>query len=655
MATTYWTIESNGVEKTLAQWGISNLQRSRVQLGVSTVTIQCAGRRVDAAELFPYASTVIIRYGRSLVAGVWTGGTRWFYGRVEPWTRRASGGKESQSCDLVGVFWYLTRRAFKQIYRNFAGYTTPGNPNTPPTFTEVETAHLFLCMKVLAPYNSITKITTGAQMQEVLQYFADKGAPFQVGTCSPVLDAPIDEVKNLTGAEVLAKMWRWSPDAIVWVDETTEPYPTIHCYRASDCTDVSIDLNAGAPLTDLVIKPRPDWRKAYVHLQYEQVNDGRLTTIDDIWPSPKPTDAESGFNGFETVVDLVGRQSTTIQTTIVTQAHAITNLNWWRAKIPTLLTGTEVLSVAFNTGDVQSLEARSDTAETPNGALGQEILDGSWAPWISGTSAQSVRAKCQVKITLRNGEERIERLHHDLVITNAVSGTYASTSVTQDADPVPVGLAHDMYDAFNNLAAEGSVTLRAAEVPSTINFDKRLNFITPLQPAWATLRALVQTLDDDVVSGTLTCKFGAPEHLTAGELVDLLRVARNRQINTSYGTRRGAATAGGTALGRKVPERNSQAGARANAILVAAATPDGTGERIQHDGKNNISVWRTGSGPANSTPVGGYIKLERAKVFNEGVEVREIEVCDSVTGQKMYCLIPRSLFYPTPKTSTYNQ
>ncbi len=73
------------------------------------------------------------------------------------------------------------------------------------------------------------KINTGQQIIEALNWArqaarheAMAAPPFQIGEVTPALDVPIDEVRDITCAEVIHKMLRWSPDAVCWFDYTTQ-------------------------------------------------------------------------------------------------------------------------------------------------------------------------------------------------------------------------------------------------------------------------------------------------------------------------------------------------------------------------------------------------------------------------------------------------
>src|SRR5262249_34743621 len=120
-----------------------------------------------------------------------------------------------------------------------------GNAITGPGMS----SHLFMNLDSLAPVGStlnVGKLTTGQQILAALDWClapfvnANVPPPFQIGRITPNVDVPIDEVRDITCAEVIHKMLRWSPDAVTYFDYTTTP-PTFHCLRRADMNIVNLD------------------------------------------------------------------------------------------------------------------------------------------------------------------------------------------------------------------------------------------------------------------------------------------------------------------------------------------------------------------------------------------------------------------------------
>jgi len=238
-----WTIEYNGGEKTLADWGLVNVTRTLLSQGLDTLTFTAAGAAADATGLFPFQAALTLHRNRAQNPdGSFSGGTPWFRGIVVQIPRHGAPESESMRYKVAGPWWYLENLVFQQPFRAFNGYTIPNDPNSPPLYIDSESdTHLFLN---LAPINAPTpsgKINTGQQIIEALNWAlkpfqtARVTPPFQVGSITPAMDVPIDEVRDITCAEVIHKMLRWSPDAVTWFDYTTSP-PTFNCKRRSELT-----------------------------------------------------------------------------------------------------------------------------------------------------------------------------------------------------------------------------------------------------------------------------------------------------------------------------------------------------------------------------------------------------------------------------------
>jgi hypothetical protein len=239
-----WTISYNGTEKPLADWGFINVTRSLRSQGLDMLSFKADGSLADAPVLFtPFGPSLTLYRNRTQLGnGSFTGGMPWFAGIVTQIPRAGSPAAEAMQYKVAGPWWYLENLVFQQPFNAFAGYTIPNDPTSPPLFVASESdTHLFLN---LAPVNAPTitgKINTGQQILEALNWAlkpfitAAVTPPFQIGTVTPALDVPIDEARDITCAEVIHKMLRWSPDAVTWFDYTTSP-PTFNCKRRSELT-----------------------------------------------------------------------------------------------------------------------------------------------------------------------------------------------------------------------------------------------------------------------------------------------------------------------------------------------------------------------------------------------------------------------------------
>jgi hypothetical protein len=605
---TYWTIENVGVtggaEKPIAAWGIDDLEATFTSQAEDVVTVSAAGRKIDAAYLFPFKSTVIIRRDRALSGGGYSGGSTYFRGIVAHPHVAASGRREMQRCELVGPWWYLNERGFEQEYKEVLtvinGVPTYKSPN--PT-----RARVFLNLE-LGTYGqpTINKLTTGEQLTEALNWArkpfidASETPPFQVGTIGIAVDAPVDEVKNITCAEAVRKMMRWSPDAVSWFDYTTTP-PTFNVKRRAALTVFNLDLTVQRP-TSVSVVPRFDLQRPFVKVQFERTDTEDGVTlqrlVEEVYPNPPPTGALNQFAGLPFVVDLRGYTRTT-QPSVELKTMALTpgSLTWWLANEPGLKSsyGAGVSTIEIVTGDPDA--ANNPTIVLPDGEtdleLPNQLVEGAPADW-TGKQFQRLTVKCKANITWANGAKQDKRtLSVQVMSTDATTGVYGGGQSVDEGDPQPVGLAQDFYNAVAHVPYEGQISFRTEELGGLPALGHKLNLLGSANTDWATMATIVQRVTENVQARTTQIEFGTPPHLELADMVALLRVTRNRDPQNPYSIRVGggssAATGGGFKARSAWANATSAYGTWSRLVVKQGSTT------IDHDADSGKSQWGSGS------------------------------------------------------------
>jgi len=120
--------------------------------------------------------------------------------------------------------------------------------------------------------------------------------------------------------------------------------------------------------------------------------------------------------------------------------------------------------------------------------------------------------------------------------TDAETKTYKKFDTFDSGEPVPVGLAADLYAAWSQLHYSGEITLMQEDCGGTAIPGKRLRLTGGLA-AWATMDALIQQTEEDIGTGKTTISFGPPAHLGVDELMSLVRTLSNRRVSMSAGAR----------------------------------------------------------------------------------------------------------------------
>lgn len=657
---TYWTIENAGTEQTLEAWGLDRVTAAFASQAADGLQLWSAERAYDAAYLFAYKSNVIVRRDRESTTGAansFSGGAGYFSGIVAHPSLRASGRSEGQGCIIIGPWWYLEERGFKQSYNAFVSWTLPAAP----VYETKYTSHIFLNNALNALGDpTVTKINSGAQILEALNWalkpFVDAAAapPFQIGTVDLAVDPPIDEVKNITCAEVIRKMLRWSPDAVAWFDHSTTP-PTFHCRRRANLTAFNLDTTTQRPM-DINIVPRHDLQRPYIHIQYERINtiNGAqfLQVIDDIYPNPAPTAVIDQFAGVPFVLDLRGSVSNSQSVTIECATINAASSAWWLDHLSELKSGLANGRLASVTIDPASVRyTREDGSETSTLPWPRE-LKGLAADWVPATF-ERLTVTVKATVVSKNGHTQPDRtLSFALVATDANSGTYSTNAGSSSGDPIPVNLAKDMYDALSVLQFEGALEFQKQELGNLPKLGHKLNLLGTALAGLDTMQALVYRVSEDVFTRTTQIEFGPPSYLNAGDLVSLFHVSRNRLILNSPLMRNGYTGGGSGTLGSR-PGRENSSSADGNPLKIVASGSTDPGNETDVN-KQGVVQLHGGQGGTTivypsvtiyAAPANGSFTMKAAPnegTFGQEVKGRWTRGCDPLTGAPRYCVMPRS-------------
>ena len=637
MPTAAFTIYNAGVEKSLADWGLDDLQFSDNDLAPAVVEFTAGGRAVDASDLFAYGSRVIIYQNRTGSGTNWSGGACWFDGRVEPWQRSGAPGLEDCIGRVVNAWWYFERIQYKMTFSRATGAST---------LTTYTTNRVVLGVGYSGSGSNWVTLNTGQQIAAAINWAISQGAPVTLGNVAPWAPVVSDFQKCIKVSQVLQKMWQIESDFIVVWDYSTvgtnpavPGTPTIHFLKCSQTnlnpalsagqkaaqvlTPVTINLDTGNWLTKFKIRPRPDWVKSYVFINYDQItsygSNQYLGIGSDQWPATLPTDTESKFNGVDLYFDLAGAKIAVTQQTgnITSAAFDITTLAQWQKWKSELLAPTVSSAVIITASTtpaattnhpapaIATKEVASDGSTVAyNSANAYELLDGSYADWMADAtlmtangyptiSAQKVKATAWVFITFSNGAKTSKQITKEFTAISYNTANVATvlnvqtTTVTAYAESQPNGLAKIMYNAWRSLAVEGSFTTLETEIGASQPLTRAncLNFTSAALSAhvgdgsildWSNVNAPIRRISGSAVKGTTTVEFGAPLHLTANELVDIVRASRVRAISVDLNFLFGGvlATGGGTVKGtRKTHAHSAEHGADEPQVHVVSG-PD---------------------------------------------------------------------------------
>ena len=246
-----WALSGEGASISAAQAGVTEITRLRATQSTETCTVWTDGRTFDAEPLFAHGSTVTVLRD----------GVPWFVGRVTGTPGSGDGNTEGFSHELSGPWWYLENLVCRQNWTLRGGETTA-----------------LLGRLVLGQALDGTRLTSGQILTETLQYAIDSGAPLQIGVVEPDALLPLDELRDVTCAEVIRKILRWHPDCVAWFDHATAPVPTFHCRARGSLTATTFTVGQPPLAAVRAITQRLDLITPAVVLHYE-TDDGDTTDV----------------------------------------------------------------------------------------------------------------------------------------------------------------------------------------------------------------------------------------------------------------------------------------------------------------------------------------------------------------------------------------
>lgn len=649
-----WTLEYDGTEKSFEAWGLSEtkISRTRTNMAPDILSVTAPGL-MDATTQFAYGQPVIIRRDRTVGEG-FTGGTIYFRGRALTPRRMGSGNAEEISYSFAGPWWDFERVVFQQSWKTFGGYTDPDDPTTEPVLNDVTTSEV-----MLAQDTDGTKLTTGEQIEEAVKWAIGCGVPVQLGTVDPALDIPIYNARDLTVAEVIRQMLRWTPDVTVWFDYATSP-PTMQVRELANMVERTVTPGTYG-IKALSLKPRYDLVLPAVLIRFKQLNslDGQP------WVNITTDKAPVGATGLEFgasvhTIDIFGIEQKNVYgklECVAVGAQAGTNadrVSWWKTKEPLFNTDKIKSSTLTITSAVITDNATGDSislATWPN-----ELVDGQVADWMklsTGTAVAvksvTVKARAEYELYRDAGnlvltEKRTKELSVRIKVTNGITGPYSDVDSVTPSEPIPVGLAAGILAAHSVLQHEGEITLVGTELASTLGMGDKVTVDT------GTMQfddMLVQSVVEDLGAGTMTLSVGPCAHLGVSDLIELLRVNRNRLTWQNPSTRNTAKSGGGSVrLGEKVPAENTTAGLgdkKFSAVTAEAET--GKTTVIHKDAEDQaltVHVVNNATGTRDTSK--GSIVLKLAQTIGSDLEYHDVylqegDVCVNGTIKKAIILM----------------
>ena len=574
---TLWTLLAGGVEKTLADWGLlDDFEANFANKGKGCVSFNTNERFDPAALQFtsfpawfranptgsPISQLVTMYRDRTSVG---SGGTIYFQGFFDDPRREISGGEEHVTYQLYDVLWLFERNPFKQHYKQFTGWATPGDPSSGPVYVDKVCPEIFLGEKADGSH-----WTNGEQIAEVIAWMNESYNPTRrgassgmdatkdvvtAGTINPKALTPITRVNTIFCIEAINNVLRWCPDAVFKVDHTTMP-PTLHVLTMgkwnyatdpptfidyTNLPEVTIDITAQQE-KEIQLQTQVARQLPGVIIYYRTsatvdslvvpilTRDAYPTSISDFYPEAASHLVElAGSKLMHVTADvLVGPLPVADAVTGDDDARA----EWWIAHNKALN------DPLIDEGTIFALEAtvKDDSgAPVDLSAYPNEVLNPipKWVKDNFGVSVIRAHVRAYVKY-LRYADETLliadtskdgQWVTRSLKLTNAITQTYKAVKSADTGESVAAGVAESVYRGAALAQNAGRITFRDDQLRSDIYIGCRLKLVGPNTTF---SNVLPQAIRARPCAGTTTVQFGPSAIVDADALIELARATRLR-------------------------------------------------------------------------------------------------------------------------------
>ncbi|NLG01946.1 MAG: hypothetical protein GX565_17605 [Lentisphaerae bacterium] len=462
----------------------------RVTGGVSTCTFFVPGP-ADAAPAWPYGTEVAV-----LRSGVAAGSERLFRGSVTATRHVADGTSEGVAYTVSDAWWHLEKEIYKGGRTVIAeGASAPGTEQTPRIL-------LFRTM------DGTTRVSAAAAAGSGLAYAAAMGVPVQAGVIVAPVEPPADEVTDRTCAEIIQRALRWQPDAVAWIDHSTEP-PTLSITRRADMTAATLPF-AGEQVS---IAPRHDLAVPGVEITFEYSGQrGRY-----IARRTAGGTSALGCARMTVTLDHEAGVPGPVQEVRVVALGDYTSLSWWRTLFPWLPESADITEPSIS-------------PVVPEGYV-NVLVAGQIQQWMRDdyeVDAGRFTITCKAGFTVDGKTFTEKALTRSFTLTNAATKRYKGRSSAGWREPIPESLAADFYAAASPVQYEGSITLIEKECSAGRALMGKVLNVTGGRAEWAAMNAAVVSVTEEFDTGKTVIAFGPQNHLGPQDMVELIRASRMR-------------------------------------------------------------------------------------------------------------------------------
>ncbi len=533
------------------------------EMGVCSVRISRRSAAPDSLNLRFSSDSAVGRFSIGDVVELFDGGERRFYGSVAKLPKYCSGESKNSEMLVESPWADMEKIVYQQLWKS--ADTASG---------EVVLSPVMRSKVVLGQNSEGEKIGVGEQVSDILSYAVSSGAMFGLGNISVDAKMLLDEARDLSCAEALARVLKWAPNFVAYFDYSGSGLPLLNIL-SSPSDSANLDMDSGE-ISSVSVSSRPDLSLAGVSVKYEREN----TSGDFSWVSVEediyPADCNpSSKNVLVMSVDLDGLRATVQTYPIETESIQEQSADWWRKHLPALA-GIDNLQIVS--------AARSEDSYP------RELVSGTVSERTGYETAPCV-VSASVSYVDSNGSEVVDDVAVRVVSTNAPSGTLFAWNTSQVCEEKPEGLAKAIYEASLGLRFEGSAKIIGAKAENF--FCKKINILNG-DAAWENMNAIAMSCEEDLSTNMLTLKFGPPTHLYPANIAELFRIGRERKASTSWWSRSTAKHAPQEVVmdGRVSGENTSSGSAKYVKFVVSDSDGGGRVELDARDLSGKIAKFR---------------------------------------------------------------
>jgi hypothetical protein len=581
-----WTLIYNGVEKSLADWGVSDdWSRERDNKSRGTVSLRTVEDFDDGATQWVADSQAQIWRDRDSIG---VGGTLWAQGYFDDPERSIIGGKRHITYRLHNVWWLLEQHPFQQprtVVTSISG--------SPPVVNldQVFLPEVFLgegLQKIGPTSYQIVQQTNGQQVTEILNWVNEcfnatkRGATvgrddaqdiLAIGTIEPRQNIGIKRAAVMLCSEAIIDVLRFQPDTIVYIDETQTPpkvnVRTIAKWNYETSPPTFVDYS-NLPERRIIISAEQETQIQVQAQTWKQLPGVAIfwwgtNTIDGVpypfsWVDKFPADVSLYTPRLAVhFMELQGSQVTT--ETAEVQVEALANLlsadqagqvAWWREHDQTLNDPkVDTSSIVVGAPSVVDMAGNPiNTSAYPN-----ILKDSSLPRWAAGLTPpvtwQRAVIRAEVKFTryadaakkIVDTKASTRVINKTVKVTNAVTKTYRAVKEVTGGETMPAGIAESVFRSSNMLQHGGTVEFSQKQLRADIDFGYRYTLVGP-NTSFPNM--LPQRIVERPCFGVTTVTFGPAPLASVDYLLELLRATRFRTTYRMPSGRADGGNAGGT-------------------------------------------------------------------------------------------------------------